>query len=566
MRTLRPILLLAAFISFSGCATNLHSSSSAATPKATYQPGELNGETLFDILSAELAANQDHYNYSLEKYLKQAELTRDPGLAKRAASIAQYLRDTDALTRAVKLWIIADPSEPEPRQILANILITQGKFTEALPHFKTALDQGQGKALLLITSQLGKMSNTEVTAYIELLEAVDIDKSLNNERLVALGILQGHLKQYTVALQNFNRALESSADLPSALYQKAETLKSLNRYAEALSTVQLLLVDAADDRQYNALEIQLLFLLKQNKQGIAKIDQLIINNKDDVPLHNYLALTALDFNQLDKSKSILEKLLLTSPANSSPYFYLGIIAERNEQPLQAIDYYLKVDSGSNLLQAHTRAISLHKNATDKEKVEKITEQLINSHIENQTTYLLMLADWLIKFEFRQDAISLLDTNIQQQGDNTDLLYTRAMYLEPTDFPGAERDFKRLLQLTPDNAVALNAYGYTLTVHTSRYQEALTLIERALALAPKDPATIDSMGWVLYKLKRYDEAIVYLSQAYLLYDDPEVASHLIAALADNNDRERAQELFIKISNSHPDNKFVERARQSLEKKQ
>jgi len=563
--TLRPLLLLVAFISFSGCATNLHSSASATTPTATYQPGELNGETLFDILSAELAANQDHYDYTLKKYLKQAELTRDPNLAKRAASIAQYLRDTQALSKAVKLWIIADPSEPEPRQILANILITQGKFTEALPHFKTALDQGQGKALLLITSQLGKMSDTEVTSYIELLEAVDIDASLNNDRLVSLGILQRHLKQYDLALQNFNRALKSSADLPNALYQKAETLKSLNRYTEALSTVQLLLADAADDRQYNALEIQLLFLLKKNKQGIAKIDLLITKNENDVPLQNYLALTALDFNQLDKSKSILEKLLRSSPINSSPYFYLGIIAERNDQPLQAIENYLQVDSGSNLLQAHPRAISLHKKSADKKKVENITEQLIASHKENQTTYLLMLADWLNKFEFRQDAISLLDKNIQLQDENPALLYTRAMYLEPVDSPAAERDFKRVLALTPENAVALNAYGYTLTVHTNRYQEALTLIERALTLPPKAPATIDSMGWVLYKLKRYEEAIRYLSQAYLLYDDPEVASHLIAALAGNNDLERARQLFIKISNSPPDNKFVEQARQSLESK-
>ncbi|MCJ8337626.1 MAG: tetratricopeptide repeat protein [Pseudomonadales bacterium] len=566
MITLRPILLLAAFISFSGCATDLHSSSSATVPKAIYQPGELNGETLFDILSAELAANQEHYHYSLEKYLKQAELTRDPGLAKRAASIAQHLRDTQALTKAVKLWIIADPDESEPRQILANILITQGKFTEALPHFNTALDQGQGKVLLLITSQLSKMSDTEVAAYIELLEAVDIDKNLDNERLVALGILQAHLKQYSLALQNFNRALKSTADLPNALYQKAETLKNLKRYTEALTTVRLLLAGAADDRQYNALEIQLLFLLKQNKQGIAKIDQLIVKNENDVPLQNYLALTALDFNQLDKSRAILEKLLLAYPDNTAPYFYLGIIAERSEHPLQAIDSYLKVVSGSNQLQAHTRAISLHKQASDKGQVEKITEQLILSHKKNQTTYLLMLADWLNKFEFSADAISLLDKHILQQADNTDLLYTRAMYLEPVDFSAAERDFIRVLDLSPNNAVALNAYGYTLTVHTDRYQEALKLIERALALAPKDPATIDSMGWVLYKLKRYEEAIKYLSQAYLLYDDPEVASHLIAALADNNDFEKANQLFIKISNSHPNNKFVEQARQSLEKKQ
>ena len=561
--TLRPLLLIASFVSLFGCATNLHSSSEDY-PTAVYQEGELNGETLYDILAAELAGNQNDFSYSLKKYLKQAELTKDPGIAKRAVRIAQHLRDTNSLIKASKLWINAAPEETEPHHILASIYIAKGNFSTAQPYFKTALNLGQDKVLLLLTSQLHKMTAKEVRAYIHLFNQLDNQNGNNTEHLITLGILQNRIKEHGAALKNFDQALSLDADQPSALYQKADTLKSLKKYSLALSTLNKLLSNKADDRQYNALEIQLLFLLKKDQSALAKINRQLKKNPKDIPLHSFLALTALDYEHSAQSKTIFQNLLIKNPDNSAPYFYLGIIAERNSLNSLAIQNYLQVKHGNNLLQAHTRAISLHKSAEDKEKVVQITHQFIKTFEENQTTYVLMLADWLNKFSMKNDAIELLNKHITLTPDNTDYLYARATYQEATNFAVAEKDFKRILKLKPDNAVVLNAYGYTLTIHTTRYQQAYALIKRALAISPKDPATIDSMGWVLFKLKRYPEAIEYLSQAYILFDDPEVASHLIAALASNNERDKATEIYRKISKNHPDNKFVEQARKSLEK--
>ena len=73
-----------------------------------------------------------------------------------------------------------------------------------------------------------------------------------------------------------------------------------------------------------------------------------------------------------------------------------------------------------------------------------------------------------------------------------------------------------------------------------------------------------MGWVLYKLQRFEEAVSYLSKAFALYNDPEVASHLIAALAGMQQYEEAKQLLLKISTSHPDSIFIEQARKFLEK--
>jgi tetratricopeptide (TPR) repeat protein len=527
-----------------------------------HDSGELNGETVYDLLSAEMAANQDNYRYSLSIYLKQAALTGDPGIAKRAAYIAQYLKDQASLIKALTMWITAAPKDIEPQQILTSVFFSQGKFTDAIEYFKASLAQGETKVLLLLTGQLGKMQTSAIYAYIDLLTNT-LGPNTSVEHLVTLGILQDHTRQHEDAISNYEKALQLSADSPTALFQKADSLRRLKRYPESLITLNKLLANTPDDRQYNALHIQLLFLLKQDNKAIAAIDKLIESSPEDTPFHSYLALTALDSSHLSKSKSIFQALLLKHPDNTSAYFYLGVIAERRNLFQLAIENYLQVIHGNNILQAHTRAVSLHKSASNKAKVERIIEQFIRSAPEKKITYVLMHADWLHKFEYVKQALNLLDTNIRENPENTDLLYARAMYLEPFSFDAAERDFLKILQLTPDNPVVLNAFGYTLTVHTSRYSQALTLIEKALQLSPKDPATIDSMGWVLYKLKRYDEAVKFLSEAYLLYNDPEVAFHLIAALVSVNDLARARQLYNQISDSHPSNKFVEKARKSLE---
>ena len=61
--------------------------------------------------------------------------------------------------------------------------------------------------------------------------------------------------------------------------------------------------------------------------------------------------------------------------------------------------------------------------------------------------------------------------------------------------------------------------------TTRHEEALELIERAIAISPDDPAIIDSLGWALYKVARYEEALVQMRRAFAAFPDDEVASHL-----------------------------------------
>ena len=99
--------------------------------------------------------------------------------------------------------------------------------------------------------------------------------------------------------------------------------------------------------------------------------------------------------------------------------------------------------------------------------------------------------------------------------------------------------RRILAREPDNVQALNALGYTLADATDRYAEAYDLIKRALDLSSGDFYILDSMGWVLYRLGRLDEAIEYLQKAMAIRQDPEIAAHLGEVLWVKGDREAAK---------------------------
>ena len=111
-------------------------------------------------------------------------------------------------------------------------------------------------------------------------------------------------------------------------------------------------------------------------------------------------------------------------------------------------------------------------------------------------------------------------------------------------------------------MALNALGYTLTVHTNRYEEAEQLIIKALELNPGDPATTDSLGWVSYRLGKYDEAIKHLRNALSMLPDPEVAAHLGEVLWVTGERDEAITIWQEVLSNDPDNSIIRETMERL----
>ena len=122
------------------------------------------------------------------------------------------------------------------------------------------------------------------------------------------------------------------------------------------------------------------------------------------------------------------------------------------------------------------------------------------------------------------AISLLQTVEQRHWV---LLYTQAIALERMgDFDRAEPIFRQALEFVPDDPQVLNYLGYSLIEKGRNLDEALSMIERAVAGEPDSGYITDSLGWAYFRLGRYDEAVPVMERAVeLLPTDPILNDHL-----------------------------------------
>ena len=108
-----------------------------------------------------------------------------------------------------------------------------------------------------------------------------------------------------------------------------------------------------------------------------------------------------------------------------------------------------------------------------------------------------------------------------------LYYTRGIANERAgNWPAAEADFRAALKLEPDQPLVLNYLGYSMVEKQENLDEALGMIERASKAEPDDGYITDSLGWVLYRLGRYQDAVKPMLRAVeLTPDDPVINDHL-----------------------------------------
>ncbi len=106
-------------------------------------------------------------------------------------------------------------------------------------------------------------------------------------------------------------------------------------------------------------------------------------------------------------------------------------------------------------------------------------------------------------------------------------YVRGIsYERNKEWPKAEADFKRALELNPDQPQVLNYLGYSWVDQGMNLMPALEMIQKAVAAAPNDGYIIDSLGWAYYRLGRYEQAVQQLELAVQLRStDPEINDHL-----------------------------------------
>ncbi len=161
---------------------------------------------------------------------------------------------------------------------------------------------------------------------------------------------------------------------------------------------------------------------------------------------------------------------------------------------------------------------------------EVLEQLTRTHATLPGVW-SALADNLRREERYGEAAAAYDKAIELTGtprpSDWSLWYARAIAQERSGkWSEAEAGFREALRLNPDQPAVLNYLGYSYVEKRQNLDEALQMIEKAVAGRPDDGYITDSLGWAFYRLGRYGEAVVQMERAVeLLPTDPLLNDHL-----------------------------------------
>ena len=254
------------------------------------------------------------------------------------------------------------------------------------------------------------------------------------------------------------------------------------------------------------------------------------------------ALLAALYREMEADKSARE---------GKRIYLLGQVAELIDKREAALAWYREVpEDDEHGFDAQMRIAlvldQLDRTAEALQQLHRLTG-VAAGDTEQQRNVWLLEADLLAKRQRFVDALAVYDRALLNLPDDARLLYARALLaVDHGDVAGGERDLRRVLELKPDDAEALNALGYTLADRSqgndARQHEALDLIQRALKLKPDEPAIIDSMGWVRYRLGDLDASLENLRNAYAKQPDPDIAAHLGEVLWARGQRDEARRVW------------------------
>ncbi len=546
--------------------TNPHEKPEPQKTRPTVVDKKFTVETLYALLVAEMALHRKRFDIALGNYVQQANSTQDLLVTTRATHIARGLNARQSALEMSQLWLDLDPEDHEARLIATIELIEANYLLEAFDVSKQMLERGDPAVFESIAMKAEKGDISIVNAlsdkYADLLETYKEEAGLWLGHSILLQ-QQGKLEGALLAAKNAMALDENSI---RSGFQETRVLHKMGKTSEANERLAQLVEENPKNIGLRARYARLVW---STSPEIAREQFEILHNSSpsDAEILYSLALVEKDLGQLDSAKGRFELLLSRNQYASVSNYHIGDIYNSQKQYELAFDFFRKVEPGQNYAKALAKASNILVSRDQREEaIALVKDEQKTVTGENLESLYSLEAAIYSNAGLMKPSEKALTEGIEKFPNSTRLLYSRAMLYTKIDYiSAAEKDLKRLLELVPENAAALNALGYTLADRTDRLQEAYEYIKQAYALTPDDPAVIDSMGWVAYRLGNYEEALEKLTRAMNAFPDHEIAAHLGEVLWVTGNQKGAISIWKKGLELKPDSKIIHKTLHRLEAK-
>jgi len=526
--------------------------STAALPKLDLTP-----KLLYQFLLAEIAGQRGQAGQSSLLYRELARETRDPRVARRATEIALHGRQLEVALEAAQFWQSLEPESAQARQTLIRLLAALGRQADLAREVAALLaaePQHIAQNLSHLNRLFARINDRKISRAI--IETVTTPYHDLPQAHYARAIAAYETQDLAAARELIQRVLSLKPDWEAAaLFQfqltenRAEGLAQLDRFI---------------DRQPQAREAQLTYaraLVADKRYAEArKVFGRLLAQDAATPNGDVIfavAVLSLQLNDTAAAEKQLQRLVEIGHSEADKArFYLGQIAEEAKRWDDALRWFSTVGRSEHYLSARLHGANILAKQGNLAGARQHLASSTATTPREQVQFLIGEAQILRDAGDVAAAYGVLVAGLTQQPDQAELIYETALMAEKLGrFDELEARLRRLIELKPDHAHALNALGYSLADRNMRLAEARTLIERALELAPNDPFILDSKGWVQFRMGDTGAALDSLNRAFSIRPDPEIAAHLGEVLWSLGRQSEARETWDKARREHPANEVL-----------
>jgi tetratricopeptide (TPR) repeat protein len=538
---------------------------------STHAKSEVPAPESFYTVTGEIALARQEPRVAAIQYAAAAAHEKDPKLLQRATEVTAETLQPTLMASVAAHWLTVDPKSLDAQRAAARAALALYKVDEAATHYRILLQNspaGIDAEFADVESDIG--SNENVFGAHQLADRLAAYFPASSSALRIQGIAAMRADDPGAAVHSLAGALAIEAtgnsEGHSAHKELAQTLLRARILSgdveEPLRTAKAQLdADASPQNRFN---YAALLMTAQRLSEASEQLEILGRNAESTPVALRL-LGLLEFQQghFDAASAKFRQLLNTGKFSDDAFYYLALIADRNGDPERALRLFSQVQSGENVVPALLRAAALlHKHGAPG-AADELLDRLLEDEPLRRPEILTARARMYLQSSDLPKAFGVLEKGESDYPDSVELRYAAAsVYEEEGQVTAAIRELGAVLKARPDDPAALNALGFTLADHTKNLGRARKLIERAHAAAPKNPAILDSLGWVHYRQGHAGEALGFLREAYADDRDGDIAAHLGEVLWQLGQRDEAQQIWSEASAIDADNHLLKSTRHRL----
>lgn len=485
----------------------------------------------------------------------------DQTMVKKA--IEQYQKIAELVPNDIEAWLILGRLQ----KVAQNSVESEAAFKKALELDSDNEDALTG--LAMVYSDLGDGRRAS-----ELLAKV-VEKSPNLRTLTSLAAAYEQMREYALAAETLRRASELAPENGEIKRAMAQNYLMADQIDEALGIYEQLVKEDPRDAQSH---LRLSQIYRQQR----KFDKAREANEEAKRLdpgnleaiYNDVNIYEAEGRNEDAVRALKELLDSTAKsaytasekANRAIFLErLGLLYRRQHRTEDAVKVFQELgalDEEQYGARAAAQVIDTWRQAHEMKRALAESEAALKKYPKERVvlvTRASVLADagrvdeavdivkslldgtndrevWLTlaqvyekgkRYEEMGKAIDEADKLSVSDEDKEIVYFMRgAMYEKMKDYEASEAQFRKVLEINPDSASALNYLGYMLADRNVRLEEALEMIQKAVDQEPNNGAYLDSLGWVYYRLGRLEDAEHWLKRALATADrDPAINDHL-----------------------------------------